>query len=53
MIELIEYLELIGYDDANTNFLFIQALIEEDYNVFGMTDEEYSICKKIISKYNL
>jgi hypothetical protein len=50
MIELIEYLEMIGFEDANTNFLFLKAIIEStEYDPqFGMSENDYKKCKSFL-----
>jgi hypothetical protein len=50
MKELIKYLEMMGYEDANTNFLFIKAIVEStQYDPqFGMDKNQYTQCKKLL-----
>lgn len=52
MIELIQFLEKIGYEDADQNFLFLQHLIN-DQVCEGMCVQERNHIRHLIIKNNI
>jgi len=55
MKKIIDYLEVIGFEDANTNFLFLQYLINcKDYEPqCGLSVEQFDFIKLLVKELDI